>query len=471
MIHQRGRRLVPAGTSSASAADASLGRKLCSMHPPPRFQAAANAIDTSAFNAAFRAIEQGASVVMVLGGAGTGKTTFLHKLQHCGAGRRVFLAPTGVAAIQLGGQTIHSFFGIPPRILNTDDLTPRGRRRELMRKINRVVIDEVSMVRCDLLDVVDRYLRLARDSSEPFGGVQMVLVGDFLQLPPVVPPAEAEVLVRMGYTGPYAFDAKVMLETQVTRVAFTTVYRQTDPLFVAHLAQIRRGEDVDQALAAMNTICCGGHRPDHIPMVLAPTNDRVDAYNERGLGALPTPEHVYVGETTGEFDTGKDRLPVPETLVLKVGARVMAVRNDTMQRWANGSLGTVVRLGDDRAWVQFDDSCEAEIERATWERIRYTWNHVTSRVEAVVVGKYKQVPLIHAWASTMHKAQGLTLEDVRIDFDAGAFAPGQVYVALSRARSTAGLSLTRPLRSSDVRVDPRVTAFMTAFENEEWAMH
>jgi Helicase len=155
------------------------------------------------------------------------------------------------------------------------------------------------------------------------------------------------------------------------------------------------------------------------------------------------------------------------TGVAKVGARVMAVRNDAIQRWANGSLGTVVSLDDNRVSVQFDDSCEAEIASATWERIRYRWNDAAARVEATVTGKYKQLPLIHAWASTMHKAQGLTLDDVRVDFSSGAFAPGQVYVALSRARSTEGLSLTRPLRSSDVRIDPRVAAFVKAFESEK----
>lgn len=429
------------------------------------------AIDTSAFETAFRSIAQGAPLVMVLGGAGTGKTTFLHELQRRGGARQVFLAPTGVAALQLGGQTIHSFFGIPPRILNADDVAPRGRRRELMRKIDRVVIDEVSMVRCDLLDVVDCYLRLARHRPEPFGGVQIVLVGDFLQLPPVVPPAEADVLARMGFVSPYAFDAKVIQETQAIRVRFTTVYRQTDRSFVEHLAQLRRGEQIDRAIDAINAACCRGHRPEFIPVVLAPTNARVDVHNERGLGALHSPEHVYEGETSGQFDIAKDRLPVPETLVLKIGARVMAVRNDAAQRWVNGSLGTVTRLADDRAWVQFDGGSEAEIERATWERIRYAWNNAAHRVEATVVGKYKQLPLIHAWASTVHKAQGLTLDDVRIDLDTGAFAPGQVYVALSRARSIVGLSLARPLRPSDIHIDPRVATFMAAFECDESTLH
>ena len=187
------------------------------------------------FNSAFRQIAEGAPIVMVLGGAGTGKTTFLHELRRRAGVRQVFLAPTGVAALQLGGQTIHSFFGIPPRILNPDEVKPRARSRKLLGKIDRLVIDEVSMVRCDLLDVVDRCLRVARNRPEPFGGVQVVLVGDFLQLPPVVPLAEQGMLARMEYSGPYAFDAKVLEGTPVARVAFTTVHRQTDRTFVEHL--------------------------------------------------------------------------------------------------------------------------------------------------------------------------------------------------------------------------------------------
>jgi ATP-dependent DNA helicase PIF1 len=228
---------------------------------------------------------------------------------------------------------------------------------------------------------------------------------------------------------------------------------------------------IDEAIKAINLACCRPHRAGHTPVVLAPTNARVDTYNLRGLNALRTPEVFYEAEITGEFELARDRLPAPEILELKVGARVMAVRNDAAQRWVNGSLGTVIRLDDDRAWVQFDGGCEAEIERVTWERIRYAWNSASNRVEATVIGKYKQLPLIHAWASTVHKAQGLTLDDVRIDFDFGAFAPGQTYVALSRARSIAGLSLTRPVRPGDVHIDHRVNAFVAAFESDDPVLH
>src|SRR5437588_8175746 len=247
--------------------------------------AAARALDLAAFAAGFEAIDREAPLVMALGGAGTGKTTFLHELRRRGDRPQVFLAPTGVAALQLGGQTIHSFFGIPPRILDPDDVRPRGRSRKLMKKIERLVIDEVSMVRCDLLDVVDRCLRVERGRPEPFGGVQVVLVGDFLQLPPVVPTAEQEVLSHLGFDGPYAFDAKVLRELPRTHVAFTTVHRQTERAFIEHLAAIRRGERAADAIEAINAACHRVHRAGRLPVVLAPTNARVDAYNRSGLGA------------------------------------------------------------------------------------------------------------------------------------------------------------------------------------------
>jgi ATP-dependent DNA helicase PIF1 len=424
----------------------------------------------TSFDTAFRRIAEGDPFVMVLGGAGTGKTTFLHELRRRAGVRQVFLAPTGVAALQLRGQTIHSFFGIPPRILDPDGVKPRARSHKLLSKIDRLVIDEVSMVRCDLLDVVDRCLRSARNRTEPFGGVQVVLVGDFLQLPPVVPLAEQEMLARMEYSGPYAFDAKVLQAEPVARVSFTTVHRQTDRTFVEHLTRIRLGERVSEAIDAINIVCCRPHRADRTAVILAPTNARVDAYNRNGLSALVTPERIYRGEAKGEFDLTNDRLPVPESLALKVAARVMAVRNDVARRWVNGSVGSVTRLADDRAWVRLDTGDEVEIERTSWERIRYAWNDTEGQVEVTVIGSYTQLPLIHAWASTVHKAQGLTLDDVRIDFDSGAFAPGQSYVALSRARSLDGLSLARPLRASDVRVDRRVANFMAAFESDERAL-
>ncbi|GGF86437.1 hypothetical protein GCM10007301_52870 [Azorhizobium oxalatiphilum] len=413
---------------------------------------------------ALQHIDAGARGVMVLGGAGTGKTTFLHDLRRSQRGKQVFLAPTGVAALQLGGQTIHSFFGIPPRILHPEDVKPRVQVRRLLKKLDRLVIDEISMVRADLLDTVDRTLRIARESNVPFGGVQVVLVGDFLQLPPVVPMAEQEVLEHMGYEGPFAFHAKVLADHPFEHVPFTVVHRQSDSEFISHLAAIRRGWNLQEAIGALNEACVRPHRSGVLPVLLTPTNARADAYNQRGLAALPGGERMYEGVMKGEFGLDGDRLPVPHNLVLKTGARVMALRNDPARRWVNGSVGTVAGMGAHSVLVRLDGGGTVEIEAFTWERIRYGFDDKTGRIEGQVVGTFTQMPLAPAWAMTMHKAQGLTLEDVRIDFDNGAFAAGQSYVALSRARSLAGLSLVRAIRPSDIRIDRRVAAFVRDFE-------
>lgn len=432
--------------------------------PVPQADAGLPAPGADAAGRALAAIEAKAPLIMVLGGAGTGKTTFLHELRKAPRGRQVVLAPTGVAALQAGGQTIHSFFGIPPRLQNPDEVKPRAQVRRLLKKLDRVVIDEISMVRADLLDAVDISLRIARDNSEPFGGVQMVLVGDFLQLPPVVPYAEQEMLGRMGYEGPFAFHAKALDGREVTGVPFTFVHRQTDRAFIAMLDALRRGRGAREAAEALNEACVRPHRDGAQPVLLTPTNARADAYNARGLAALPDEGREFGGLLKGEFGLEGDRLPVAEKLVLKRGARVMALRNDPARRWVNGSVGTVTGLGPHSALVKLDAGPSVEIEAFTWERIRYGWDEPGGRLEAQVVGTYTQLPLAPAWALTMHKAQGLTLTDVRIDFADGAFAPGQAYVALSRARTLEGLSLVRAITGRDVRVDRRVAEFVERFE-------
>jgi hypothetical protein len=421
-------------------------------------------VPDDAFAGPLSFVREGAPLIMVLGGAGTGKTTFLHALRRLGGAKQAFLAPTGVAALQLGGQTIHSFFGLPPRLLDPTEVKPRSQRKAILKKLERLVIDEISMVRADVLDAVDRCLRLARGNPEPFGGVQIVLVGDFLQLPPVVPNAEREMLGHMGYEGPFAFDAQVLREVDITRLPFTQVWRQTDDYFITQLANLRAGRHVDEAVGAINEASHRPHRPGRIPVVLAPTNARVDAYNRHGMEGLTEAGRIYGGVSQGEFDLANDRLPVPETLVLKTGARVMAVRNDPEKQWVNGSVGTVIGLAPDRAYVRLDTGNTVEVERVSWERIRYDWDEAGAKIAAKVVGTYSQLPLVPAWAVTVHKAQGLTLDDARIDFDSGAFAAGQAYVALSRARSLEGLSLARPLRAGDIRIDRRVARYVLEFE-------
>jgi len=411
---------------------------------------------------ALAAIKGKQPVIMILGRAGTGKTTLIRSILEQDGDNQVVVAPTGVAAINAGGQTIHSFFRIPPRLHNLSEIQPRRGGGKLFKNLKRVIIDEISMVRADLLDAVDYALQINRKDSRPFGGVQMVLVGDFLQLPPVVRRDEEEILSNKGYETPFAFSAKCLANIEVTTIELSKIHRQDDPDYIQLLGNIRSGRDLEATIAAFNARCLGEHKRKAVPVVLAGTNAVADQYNARGLQALTSEPITYEGIVAGEFNIDTDKLPTPETLTLKAGARIMMVKNDKDKRWVNGSLGTVKRLEKDRIWVALDDKDgEFEVTKTSWENIRYEWDEEKNHIEAKVVGSYSQIPVIPAWALTIHKAQGLTLENVRIDLAHGAFASGQAYVALSRARSLEGLSLASPLRVSDAIIDRRLACIST----------
>jgi ATP-dependent DNA helicase PIF1 len=409
---------------------------------------------------ALKAIDSGTDCIFILGRAGTGKTTLVrHITQSRGTTKQVVLAPTGIAAINVRGQTIHSFFRLPPRLLDRDNIEP-SRPNRLWSHIERIIIDEISMVRVDVMDAMDAVLRKARSDDRPFGGVQMVLVGDFLQLPPVVPPQEAEMLLQMDYRSPYCFSAKSLADGKPTFVRLPTVRRQTDPLFIELLGQLRSVGDLDAAVTELNKRCYKPHRANAEPMLLTGTNAKANHYNLSGLDAIDDEPKIYTARITGKFSHKEDRLPAPETLVLKLDARVMVLKNDPKNRWVNGSLGTVTELEHDRVQIRLDsDGSVVGIERQSWENIRYKWDQANKKVITEVIGSFSQIPLNLSWAVTIHKAQGLSLDDVRIDLEGGAFASGQAYVAISRARSLDGLSLSRPLRSSDVFIDPLLAKF------------
>jgi ATP-dependent exoDNAse (exonuclease V) alpha subunit len=317
-----------------------------------------------------------------------------------------------------------------------------------------VIIDEVSMVRADVMDAVDYALRLNRKDKRPFGGVQMVLVGDFRQLPPVVTPSDAALLTQMGYATPYALSAKCLNDKQPMVIELQTVYRQDDPEFLRLLGNIRSGEDVAATIDTLNRACYGAHKRAAKPVILTGTNAIADRYNHEGMAALTGKEHIYHGVIKGDFKLTKDKLPVPESLTLKVGARVMLVKNDKEKQWVNGSLGTIKRCEKASIEVQLDGQKDTvDVTPVSWENIRYQWQEKQQKIEADVVGSYTHMPLVPAWAVTIHKAQGLTLDNVRIDLSTGAFTSGQAYVALSRARSLDGLSFASPLRANDIIVD------------------
>lgn len=392
--------------------------------------------------------------MLVIGRAGTGKTRLLRNIAAEPDRKVAIAAPTGLAALTAGGQTLHSLFGIPPYAVGPHQDFKRLRRK-LLQQLDLVLIDEISMVRADLLDNVDRALRVARKRDEPFGGVPIAAFGDFMQLPPVVTPTDGAVLGQLEYRSPFAFDAHVMREVDPEIVELTIVHRQEDDDFINLLGRLRAGDP--QAVEDINDACCRKHRPGKMPVLLCATNALAQAYNARGMDGLAGDPVVFEGAASQTFQ--RDRYPAPPVLALKPRARVMAVRNDPAGRFVNGSLGTVVALNESEAQVLFDGArTPTPVTPATWESMRYDVEG--DQVRASVVGSYKQLPLTPAWAVTIHKAQGLTLEDVRVDLGRGAFASGQTYVALSRCRTLEGLSLARPVKPQDVRLDPALERFI-----------
>lgn len=397
-------------------------------------------------------------VVLVTGRAGTGKSHFIRSLVEDDPGfPQALLAPTGLAAMNIGGQTVHSFFGFPPRPLIGAIEKPHWFFTRTARALRRIIVDEVSMLRADVLDAMDQHLKVARKSSRPFGGVQMLLVGDFYQLPPVVRGDEGQLLEEAGYSSPYAFSAHALRDAPVAALQLTEVYRQTDRDFIALLSAIRERRGVEDAVAMLNDACLERELTRR-PVLLCATNAVADSYNARGLAALTGVSARYSGGFEGEQPKSRvaDRFPAPIELVLKRGARVIFTQNDPEGRWVNGTLGTVSALDENVVSVRLDSGEEVDVERAVWPQARWTWNASEKRMEVKEEFKYVQFPLAPAWALTIHKAQGMTLDAVEIDLGRGAFAPGQAYVALSRARSMEGLRLARPLTPRDVQVDPAI---------------
>ncbi|MBN2566265.1 MAG: AAA family ATPase [Candidatus Eisenbacteria bacterium] len=401
-----------------------------------------------------------APLILATGGAGTGKSTLIRYLRAGSDMRMAVVAPTGVAALNAGGVTIHSLFKLPPKLIQAEDVKP-AYDRQLFEKLELLVIDEVSMVRPDLLDGVDRSLRLTRQRITPFGGVQVLLLGDLFQLPPVAPRDQQLVLREMGYATDYFFSAKGVADSPLVAVLLTRVFRQVDPAFVELLNMVREGKDLASVLAVINESCLAGEQVSKDDLVLTTTNRAADQRNRMELDRLKGQQRTYTGAIEGTFKFENDRLPSPMDLALKPSARVMFTKNDDRKRWVNGTTGRVVELKTKSVRVELDDSGSevVEVETVSWEQYRYEYDDDEDQIVAKVVGRYSQLPLMLAWAVTIHKAQGKTLSRAVVDLGARAFASGQVYVALSRVRALSDLRLLRPIREDDVRCDPLVTAF------------
>jgi len=411
-------------------------------------------------------LEQSFDHIFVTGPAGTGKTTLLMEFLAHTQKTVIVSAPTGVAALAVGGQTLHSLLRLPLGIIGDRDLgfCPKP-TLQLLRAIDTLVIDEVSMVSADLMDAINRRLKQAKGKKTiPFGGVQLVMFGDLFQLAPVVSGDTETRYYQDNYPSPWFFDAKVWSEAPIQTVLLDTIHRQTDPQFQDVLQALRHGT-IDPDMGRMlNEV--GARVPDNPDIItLATTNQTVRAINRERLAALPGRSQVALAEVDGEFPPGQ--FPADEELELKVGAQVMLLRNDTGHddgpRWVNGTLGHVVDI-DSTVSVELEDGNVVEVEPVTWEKIKYDYNLSTKEISHEVVAEFTQFPLRLAWAVTIHKAQGKTLDQAVIDLGPRVFAAGQTYVALSRLTSLDGLYLKRPLRPSDIIVDSHVTRF---FEREQ----
>lgn len=423
------------------------------------------------FTRALELLESGSRSLFITGHAGTGKSTLLEHFRNTTKKKIVVLAPTGVAALNVKGQTIHSFFGFRPGT-TPDSIKKYYRNRGkkgFYKMIDAIVIDEISMVRADLLDCVDEFLRLhGPDPKQAFGGVRMVFIGDLYQLPPVVTTYERE-LFNSFYQSPYFFSSKVMENFDLELIELNKIYRQDDKAFIEVLDGIRRNNINQEQLKLLNNCYQEdfSFNSDDLYIYLTTTNKKADQVNQSFLNELPGRRYIFKGSTTGKFD--KKIAPTSEKLELKVNAQVMLINNDRAGRWVNGSIGKVsevVELGPskDIIVVELDDGSVVEVMPYTWEVFKFVYNPATDQLQAESAGSYTQYPLILSWAITIHKSQGKTFNKAVIDFGWGTFAHGQAYVALSRCKSLAGMVLIKPFKQKDIITDVKINQFFSDYQ-------
>ena len=412
---------------------------------------------SSEYKIAFRVLELGCPLVFLTGKAGTGKSTFIQYFRSKTNKRIAVVAPTGVAALNIRGQTIHSFFRFPPRIIDTDDIK-RVFNKILYEKLEILIIDEASMLRVDLLDCIDLFLRKNSKSPQlPFGGVQLVLVGDLFQLPPVAPKEEWEILESRGYETPYFFSAKCIQFCRLAFIELTKIYRQENRYFIQLLNCIREGINPTDTIHKINSHCYREtyQNSSNSDITLTCTNKKASEINYSKLNTLPTQEYTYEGTITGDFNIQRNKLPSPFLLRLKVGSQIMFTKNDGRRRWVNGTLGNISKLSSDKIWVTVEKKLY-DVEKVSWETLKYEYDKHEDKIVTKVKGRYTQFPLILAWAITIHKSQGKTLKNVCIDLGDGAFDFGQTYVALSRCPTINDIKLKKPLNMNDVKVDSKI---------------
>jgi ATP-dependent DNA helicase PIF1 len=413
------------------------------------------------FKSAFNLMEYTKECLFITGKAGTGKSTLLKYFKANTGKKIIVLAPTGVAAINVGGQTIHSFFRLPPKIIQKDAIK-RLRDRSLIESLDMVIIDEVSMVRSDLMDGIDYALRLNRGRMKtPFGGIQMVFFGDLFQLSPVVE-NEARQLLEERYSSHYFFSAKVFNDCHIKVIELSTIYRQKDSAFMELLNRVRSKEHTKEDLDTLNKRVqkeIAVSKKD-ATVILTTTNSLANAINQDRLSKLPGKEISYEAMVTGKFE--KSAYPTDASLKLKKGAQIILIKNDPDKRWVNGTLAKVVALSKDSIVVDINGSTY-DVPVVKWQKIEYSYNEDEDKIEDEVIGGFAQYPIKLAWAITIHKSQGQTFDNVIIDLGHGAFTHGQLYVALSRCTCLDGIRLKRPVNQGDIIFDERIYDFNDRF--------
>lgn len=406
-------------------------------------------------------VNETTSSIFLTGKAGTGKSTFLRKIAKESEKSLVVLAPTGIASINARGQTIHSFFKIPFGPLQPADARLRKIRFKpeqttIIENLELLIIDEISMVRADLLDAIDYLLRKVRNVSLPFGGIQILLVGDLFQLEPVVPREEA-VFLDNFYNSPYFFSAWVFNEIDIVNLELQKIYRQTDPLFIGLLNKIRTKRATYDDLIQINNRPSKKRQDDKaFYIALCTTRRKAKTINDQKLVSLNEAEYTFNGAIKDKFPINS--LPTDLDLKLKNNAQVIFIQNDYSgeKKYVNGTIGKIVSLSNETIEVELEGGKIVDVEQTFWENIEYKFNKETNKIEDVIIGTFTQYPLKLAWAITIHKSQGLTFDNVIIDLDRGAFAAGQLYVALSRCTSLEGIILSTKIKQSDIIVRKEV---------------